>query len=53
MRADEQRLPCYLETHGEKSARLYERHGFETVRLSRCRAIVPFGPCSAPRKCVD
>jgi ribosomal protein S18 acetylase RimI-like enzyme len=33
MRADEQRLPCYLETHGEKSARLYERHGFETVRL--------------------
>jgi ribosomal protein S18 acetylase RimI-like enzyme len=33
MKADEQRLPCYLETHGEKSARLYERHGFETVRL--------------------
>jgi ribosomal protein S18 acetylase RimI-like enzyme len=33
MRADEQRLPCYLETHGEKSARLYERHGFKTVRL--------------------
>ena len=33
MRADEQRLPCYLETHGENSARLYERHGFETVRL--------------------
>ena len=32
-KADEQRLPCYLETHGEKSARLYERHGFETVRL--------------------
>jgi ribosomal protein S18 acetylase RimI-like enzyme len=33
MKADEQRLPCYLETHGEKSARMYERHGFETVRL--------------------
>ena len=33
MKADEKRLPCYLETHGEKSARLYERHGFETVRL--------------------
>lgn len=33
IKADEQRLPCYLETHGEKSARLYERHAFETVRL--------------------
>jgi GNAT superfamily N-acetyltransferase len=33
LKADEQRLPAYLETHGEKSARLYERHGFETVRL--------------------
>jgi hypothetical protein len=33
VKADEQRLPCYLETHGEKSARLYERHGFETKRL--------------------
>ncbi len=33
IKADDQRLPCYLETHGEKSARLYERHGFETVRL--------------------
>jgi GNAT superfamily N-acetyltransferase len=33
IKADQQHLPCYLETHGEKSARLYERHGFETVRL--------------------
>jgi ribosomal protein S18 acetylase RimI-like enzyme len=33
IKADSQQLPCYLETHGEKSARLYERHGFETVRL--------------------
>jgi ribosomal protein S18 acetylase RimI-like enzyme len=33
VRADEKKLPCYLETHGERSARLYERHGFETVRL--------------------
>jgi len=33
MKADDQRLPCYLETHGENSVRLYERHGFETVRL--------------------
>lgn len=33
VKADAQRLPCYLETHGEKSARLYARHGFETVRL--------------------
>lgn len=33
IRADEQTLPCYLETHGERSARLYGRHGFETVRL--------------------
>jgi ribosomal protein S18 acetylase RimI-like enzyme len=33
IKADQQHVPCYLETHGEKSARLYERHGFETVRL--------------------
>jgi ribosomal protein S18 acetylase RimI-like enzyme len=33
IKADQQRSSCYLETHGEKSARLYERHGFETVRL--------------------
>jgi len=33
MKADDRRLPCYLETHGEKTVRLYERHGFETVRL--------------------
>jgi ribosomal protein S18 acetylase RimI-like enzyme len=33
MKADTQRLPCYLETHGERTVRLYERHGFETVEL--------------------
>lgn len=39
-RADEQRLPCYLDTHREANVRLYERHGFEIVS----RAQVPGHP---------
>ncbi len=27
-RIDSERLSCYLETHSERNARLYERHGF-------------------------
>ncbi|HET6329050.1 MAG TPA: GNAT family N-acetyltransferase [Planctomycetaceae bacterium] len=30
-RADEQRIPCYLETHTTGNVRLYERHGFRVV----------------------
>jgi ribosomal protein S18 acetylase RimI-like enzyme len=32
-KADEQRLPCYLETHKEENVRLYERHGFVLARV--------------------
>jgi len=32
-KADSQQVPCYLETHLLDNVRLYERHGFETVRL--------------------
>lgn len=30
-RADEARLPCYLETDGERNVRLYERHGYAVL----------------------
>jgi ribosomal protein S18 acetylase RimI-like enzyme len=30
-RADEQRAPCYLETHTVDNVRLYERHGFRVM----------------------
>ncbi len=30
-RADEQRTPCYLETHTTVNVRLYERHGFRVM----------------------
>jgi ribosomal protein S18 acetylase RimI-like enzyme len=30
-RADEQRTPCYLETHTTGNVRLYERHGFRVM----------------------
>jgi ribosomal protein S18 acetylase RimI-like enzyme len=30
-RADEQRMPCYLETHSTNNVRLYERHGFRVM----------------------
>lgn len=30
-RADEQRVPCYLETHTTGNVRLYERHGFRVM----------------------
>lgn len=32
-KADSQQVSCYLETHLLDNVRLYERHGFETVRL--------------------
>jgi ribosomal protein S18 acetylase RimI-like enzyme len=31
-RADEQRAPCYLETHTTDNVRLYERHGFHVMQ---------------------
>jgi ribosomal protein S18 acetylase RimI-like enzyme len=31
-RADEQRMPCYLETHTTDNVRLYERHGFRVMQ---------------------
>ncbi len=30
-RADEERMPCYLETHTTDNVRLYERHGFRVM----------------------
>ncbi len=30
-RADEQRVPCYLETYAEGNVRYYARHGFALV----------------------
>ncbi len=30
-RADQQRVPCYLETHTTGNVRLYERHGFRVM----------------------
>ena len=39
-RADDQHVPCYLETHEEKNVRIYQRHGFEIAE----RAEVPGHP---------
>jgi len=33
VKADAQRVPCYLETHREETVRLYERHGFVTTEI--------------------
>ncbi|HEV3300152.1 MAG TPA: GNAT family N-acetyltransferase [Planctomycetaceae bacterium] len=30
-RADQERIPCYLETHTADNVRLYERHGFRVM----------------------
>ena len=30
-RADQERMPCYLETHTTANVRLYERHGFRVM----------------------
>ncbi len=38
-KADEQRLPCCLETATERAVRFYQRHGFEVTASGR----VPFG----------
>ena len=34
-RADQQHLPCYLETHDEKNIAYYQKRGFEMVRSER------------------
>ncbi len=34
-RADDEGLPCYLETHDEKNVAYYEKRGFEMVRTVR------------------
>jgi GNAT superfamily N-acetyltransferase len=39
-RADDSKLPCYLETHRPDNVRLYERHGFEVME----QAAVPGHP---------
>jgi ribosomal protein S18 acetylase RimI-like enzyme len=40
-RADEQKVPCYLETHTADNVRLYERHGFRVVEHLENPATVP------------
>jgi GNAT superfamily N-acetyltransferase len=30
-RADQEKLPCYLDTHFERNVRLYEKHGFRVM----------------------
>jgi len=40
-RADEQRTPCYLETHTVGNVRLYERHGFRVMEHIENPASVP------------
>jgi ribosomal protein S18 acetylase RimI-like enzyme len=31
IKADAQRMPCYLETHSAQNVTLYERHGFQVA----------------------
>ena len=40
-RADEQRMPCYLETHTADNVRLYERHGFRVMEHIENPTTVP------------
>jgi len=43
IRADQQGLPTYLETHDEKNIPYYQKHGFELVRSERVPGIdLPF-----------
>jgi ribosomal protein S18 acetylase RimI-like enzyme len=50
-KADEQRLPCYLETHKEENVRLYERHGFVVARVCQVPGHpIPFWPMVRPAR---
>ena len=40
-RADQERIPCYLETHTADNVRLYERHGFRVMEHLENRESVP------------
>jgi GNAT superfamily N-acetyltransferase len=49
-RADEERIPCYLETHTTDNVRLYERHGFRVVEHLENPTSVPlWGMLRPPR----
>jgi hypothetical protein len=42
-RADQQGLPCYLETHDEKNIPYYQKRGFELVRAEHVPGVgLPF-----------
>jgi len=47
-RADEQRMPCYLETHTTGNVRLYERHGFQVMERLENPTSVPLWAMRRP-----
>lgn len=50
-RADNERMPCWLDTHEDKNVRLYQRHGFEIAERAEVRghAIPVYGMLRRPR----
>jgi ribosomal protein S18 acetylase RimI-like enzyme len=50
-RADQQRMPCWLDTHQQQNVRLYQRHGFEVCERVELpgHPIPVYGMLRAPR----